>query len=233
MKVKKTPNNTLVLFINILFIAPLLSSCIHHDSNIGSFPELEPHKEMVNGYKVEFFLPCEYTKSIREERYQSGVFGDMTIMGDDSVVIFFSEKEIRSYFAIIADDIEKEYFPTWHSAYLKGGEHYLDSTMTAEQLSNDKVFIYRMPLVKKRKDKNGHPITVTQYVTRYCKSDPDVIRWLDYDNDLDRDSVEAIFDYVTIIGTNFIECYYYSLDSYDNFSYERFLKIINSITVSK
>ena len=226
-------NNTLMLYINILPIVLLLSSCNHQDNNIGSFPELEPREEMVNGYKVKFFLPSEYTKSIREERYQSGIFGDMAIMNDDSVVVFFSEKEIRSYFAIIADNIEKEYFPTWHSDYLKGGEHYLDSTMTAEQLSNDKGFIYRMPLVKKRIDKNGHPITVTQYVTRYCKSDPDVIRWLDYDNDLDRDSVEAIFDYVTIVGTNFIECYYYSLDSYDNFSYERFLKIINSITVSK
>ena len=90
-----------------------------------------------------------------------------------------------------------------------------------------------MPLVKKRKDKDGHPITVIQYVTRYGKSDPDVIMWLDYENTLERDSVEAIFDFITIIDTNIIECYYYSLDSYNHFSYEQFLKIAESITLSK
>lgn len=233
MKIKKTPYNILMLFISFLSIAPLLSSCNHHDNNNGSFPDLEPHEEMVNGFKIRFFLPSRYTKSIREERCRSGIFGDMTIMDDDSVVVLFSEKEIRSYFAIMADNIGKEYFPQWHSDYIKGGEYYLDSTITAEQLSNDKGFIYRMPLVKKRKDKDGHPITVIQYVTRYGKSDPDVIMWLDYENTLERDSVEAIFDFITIIDTNIIECYYYSLDSYNHFSYEQFLKIAESITLSK
>lgn len=225
-------NNIRILYINILFVALLFSSCNHSVNSIGSFPELEKHEEMVKGYKIKFLLPHKYTKNIREERYQSGFFGDLTMMADDSAVCYFSEKEISSFFAIMVEDIENEYFATWHSDYLKGGEHYLDSTMNAQQLSNDKGFVYRMPLVTKRKDKNGHPITLTQYVTRYYKSSPDAIMWLDYENNLERDSVEAIFDFVTIIGTNIIECYYYSLDSYDHFSYEQYLEIAESIIVS-
>ena len=90
-----------------------------------------------------------------------------------------------------------------------------------------------MPLMKKKKDKNGHPITVTQYITRYMESDTIWGFPILNEGEFEKDSVEAIGYFTTVIGTNVIGCYYYSLYSYDNFSYEKFLKIINSITVSK
>lgn len=208
--------------------ALLLLSCNHHD-NSSSYPNLELHEETIHDFKIKFLLPSEYTKELRVER--SDILGDKTMMMDDSSLIFFSTKERRSFFAIQSYNFENDFDSHWYTDYLKGGEAYVDSIMTFEQLSDDKGFNYRMPLVKQKKDKHGHPLTAIQYITRYSDSYPEAILFLKYEAENEQDSVEAIFNFRTIIGTNIIECYYYSLDSYENFSYEKYLKIMESITV--
>lgn len=226
----KLKNRRGILCINtVLAISFALLSC-NNNGNCSSFPDLELHNETVNDFKVKFLIPRNYTKNLRDERSQLAFYIDRTMM-DDGSLIFFSNDEPRSYFAIMSCNFKDD--PYRYSDYMKGGELYLDSILTIQQLSNDKDLTARMPLIQKKKDKNGHPITVAQYITRYMDSDtiwgfPNISVGA-----VEKDSVEAIFDFTTIIGTNIIECYYYSLDSYDNFSYERYLKMLESIAVSK
>ncbi|MBO7488664.1 MAG: hypothetical protein J6T88_00130 [Bacteroidales bacterium] len=196
-----------------------------------SYPGLELKEETINGFKVKFLIPSDYTKDPREERSQLAFYSDRTMMMDESSLIYFSQEEPRSFFTIVSCNIEDD--PYRYSDYMKGGEIYLDSIMSVAQLSSDKGWTYRMPLLQKRRDKYGHPITTIQYITRYMESDTIWGIPIINEGGIEKDSVEAIVDFITIIGTDIIECYYYSLDSYENFSYERFLKIINSITVSK
>lgn len=217
------------LFFLTAFIA---SSCNYIDKYSPHF-DLEQHEEKVNGHTIEFLLPPEYTKNLREVRTESGMFGDKTFMMDDSCIIYFSDKELRSFFSIQTFNFNNDFDSHWYSVLMKESPEYLDSILTKEQLKNDKCFNYRMPLVQKKKDKHGHPTTTTQYITRYADSHPDALFLLNYETENVQDSVEAIFDFYTIIGTNIIECYFYSLDSYDNFSYERFLSILESISVCK
>ena len=230
MTIIKSKNRHGILYINaILAISFMLLSC-NHNVNGPSYTDLKLYEETVNGFKVRFLIQDDYTKELKAERSRLAFYADMTMMYDSSL-IYFSKKESRSYFTIGACNIEDD--PYRYSHYLKGGEIYLDSIMTIQELSNDKWRVPRMPLMKKKKDKNGHPITVTQYITRYMESDTIWGFPILNEGEFEKDSVEAIGYFTTVIGTNVIGCYYYSLDSYDNFSYERFLKIINSITVSK
>lgn len=231
MKKINLKNKLGILFINaILPVTFILSSC-NHSNNWMSYPGLELKEETINGFKVKFLIPSDYTKDPREERSQLAFYSDRTMMMDESSLIYFSQEEPRSFFTIVSCNIEDD--PYRYSDYMKGGEIYLDSIMSVAQLSSDKGWTYRMPLLQKRRDKYGHPITTIQYITRYMESDTIWGIPIINEGGIEKDSVEAIVDFITITGTDIIECYYYSLDSYDNFSYERFLKIINSITVSK
>ena len=115
---------------------------------------------------------------------------------------------------------------------MKGGEEYLDSIFYETQLSEDMRYGCRMPLLLRRKDKNGHPITTVQYVSRYAESDQDGGFPLIENGGYGKDSVEAIGCYSITVGQKIIGCYYYSLSSFNDFSYEHFLEILNSIKVT-
>ena len=230
MTKKNSTTRHAILFINaILSVIFMLSSCIHSNSGMSHLG-LELREETINGFKVKFLIPSDYTKDLREERSQMAFYSDKTMMMDESSLIYFSQKEPRSYFTIVSCNIEDD--PYRYSDYMKGGEIYMDSIMTITQLLTDKGWTYRMPLLQKKKDIYGHPITTIQYITRYKESDTIWGIPIINECEFEKDSIEAICDFTIVIGTNCIECYFYSLDSYDNFSYERFLKIISSITVT-
>ena len=158
-----------------------------------------------------------------------GFYNDMTIMADSSSIIYFSTDEYRSYFAILSCDFENDYYAD--SLIKKGGVLLLDSVLNEIQLLEDKELGSRMPLLTRRIDKSGYPTSIIQYISRYSKSSSFRDYPLIHDREIEMDSVEVIGDVSKIIKTRMIQCYYYSLDSYENFSYEQYLKILESIQI--
>ena len=222
MSQKRTRQNILTLCIDVLLMV-LVSSC---NKNIDvNDCGLSRHTEKKEGLIIEFSIPDNYSKDLRDERESSAFFNDKNIISWDAS-IYFSPDESRSYVSLYVYDLSKEITLSNH--------HTLDNAGIINTLFLDNMdWDIRLPLVYYDVDNNGNAFYYIMQFTRYSNSDT---TWgnipMIEDNTLPMDSVETDCYYYSIIDNKEVLLEFYMLQSFDDFSFMDVLSMLQSIKVS-
>ena len=182
--------------------------------------------EEVCGLKVFFPTPEDYTKELKEIRVLSPFFNNINIVLNDEI-IYFSEKESRSYVSVFARDISEG-----RNKYKSLDDtSFFDFAVKSYFLENVD-FSPKLPLLKKGYDNHGHPYCLAMCFSRYSYSDTNFTNMpVIEDNTLPMDSVEVDCSYYSIIDNTGLFVVYYSLKSINTFSFDKVMNDLMSIKI--